>query len=312
MNGTDQYLLRKEAQIRASVVICTRDRPYEVVTCLKSIEAQTRLPDEVIIVDASDQEELYGHLQTYSAGHSLKLRYLKSTPGLTHQRNIGVKASSGDVVLFLDDDVILEKEYVSRILEVFENDQRQEVGGVTGCITNVQRPVFHGLGREKLRWFIKDTFFLATFGDGKFRPSGFPTWAYGTERFLDIECLSGANMAFRKEVLEMFKFDEKLHGYCYMEDEDISYRVSRRFRNIYTPWARLAHYPSSRGRLEEFDKKKMLVRNHRYLFRKNFPQNPHHRMAFSISLLGLMLEAMICENMEGLRGIFAGWKDPLV
>jgi GT2 family glycosyltransferase len=277
-----------------------------VVTCLKSIAAQTRLPDEVIIVDASDQEEMYDHLQSYSAGHSLKLCYFKSEPGLTHQRNIGVKVSSGDVVLFLDDDVILEKEYVSRILDVFESDRRQEVGGATGCITNITKPSLVGLGRERLRWFIKNLFFLPIYADGRFRPSGFPTWVWGAERVLEIECLSGSNMAFRKEVLDTFQFDENLQGYCYMEDDDIAYRMSRRFRNIYTPWARLAHFPSGRDRLKEFDRKRMLVKNHSYLFQKNFPQTLQHRVAFVISLLGLVLDAVLCKNLEGLKGTIGG------
>lgn len=94
-----------------------------------------------------------------------------------------------------------------------------------------------------------------------------------------------------------------------MEDDAFSYRVSPRFRNIYRPSARLAHYASSSGGLKEFGKKRMLVRNHCYLFRKNSPQTLQHRVAFSMSLPGLVLEAIVCENVKGRRGIVAGLGD---
>ena len=43
---------------KISVIIPTKDRTEDVIRCLKSISIQTVLPDEVVIVDSSDTEEL--------------------------------------------------------------------------------------------------------------------------------------------------------------------------------------------------------------------------------------------------------------
>jgi len=82
-----------------------------------------------VIVDASDTEELNEAIKRQFSG-SVKIIYIHSKPGLTHQRNVGVEASYGDIIFFLDDDVILDKDFVKEIINVFENDKEKEIGGV--------------------------------------------------------------------------------------------------------------------------------------------------------------------------------------
>ena len=44
-------------------------------------------------------------------------------------------------------------------------------------------------------------------------------------------------MAFRRNVLDEFRFDEQFKGYSFMEDCDISYGVSRKYKVMFTPFA---------------------------------------------------------------------------
>jgi GT2 family glycosyltransferase len=273
-----------------SVVICTKNRPTEVIRCLDSIAAQTLLPQEIVIVDASDTFELTKRLDTWSGRDKFKVSYIHSEPGLTLQRNIGARASSGDVVFFIDDDIVLENEYVAEICKIFENDPAQQVGGVMGDIyENAEE-------RKRIgRWqrFVRSLFFLDDYGNGKFRLSGRHTIPLGLDKIQPTEYLSGGQVAYRRRVLDELTFDENLEGYGLMEDDDFSYRVSRRYRNVYTPFAKCRHLHSSTERLSRREFKKMALNHHTYLFRKNVPKTLPHRFAFWLSILGLSAKPLL-------------------
>lgn len=289
--------------MKVSVVICTRNRPREVLICLHSLMEQSYLPDEIIIVDASDTQELKSLLAQNTNLWKVRANYFYTDkPGLTRQRNIGVRESHGDIVIFSDDDVVFDRDYVKEIVRVFENDRSKSIGGVTGDIKNIKKP-------ERLYQFINHIFFLPMFGDGRFRPSGFPTYPHGIDRIIEVEFLSGCS-AYRREVLDEFSFDENLEGYCYMEDVDFSYRVSRKYRNIYTPYAKLIHHQSSTARGDRVMLAKMLVMNHYYLFKKNFPQTPARRLAFCISLVGMLVTRVtVSADLASFKGTLVGIKD---
>jgi len=298
---------------RISVIISTKNRTQDVIRCLESISIQTALPDEIIVVDSSDTEELKGEL---SAFHPLNIKYIRSKPGLTLQRNIGIKTSSGDIIIFLDDDVTLDKDYIKEIMYVFDSCPARLIGGVTGEIAKEEK---EEKLIQKFRRFINETFvtlfFLVRYGDGKFQLSGFPTVikSGSANKITNVEFLYGCNMTFRREVISMFKFDENLSGYSWGEDDDIAYRVSRKYQNIYTPFAKVVLNnvsPSTGG--SKYAVMKMGIENHYYLFKKNSPQDFKHRMAFWWSVAGLFLREAITmvikQDSRGLRGLVRGYR----
>ena len=85
--------------VKVSIVICTKDRVDDLNRTLRSIREQQRLPDEVLIVDASKNRLVEDGLE---AG-DLVLHYLHTDePGLTKQRNLGIAAAIGDVIIFFE------------------------------------------------------------------------------------------------------------------------------------------------------------------------------------------------------------------
>lgn len=289
--------------MKASIIIATKDRSQELERCLQSLSLLERLPDEVIVVDASSSP------WQKKEGYPFPLHVLMTEPGLTRQRNRGFQASQGEIVVYLDDDVVLEPDYLSELLTAFQADEREEIGAATGLITNLSRPGWRHPFRS-LRWLFNLCFQLPDLGSGRFRLSGFPTFSYLHQEKREVETLSGCNMAFRRAVLNRFRFDENLEGYAYMEDDDIAYRVSRHYRCVYVPQARLVHLCTSNERSRLREHKQMLARNHRYLFRKNLPQTPAHRLAFWVSIFGQMIIALVLEqNLTGVKGILEGLGD---
>jgi GT2 family glycosyltransferase len=107
-------------------------------------------------------------------------------------------------------------------------------------------------------------------------------------------------------VFRYFEFDEALEGYCFMEDDDFSYRVAQKFKNVYTPYARVVHNESPAFRDKRYENRKMMIMNHYYLYKKNLPQDLLHKAAFWWSVAGLFLNEAITLHFSGARGLYDG------
>lgn len=309
---------------KISVIIPTKDRTQDIVRCLESITIQTMLPTEVVIVDSSEMEELKSTLDSFA---DLNIRYIhievdKKFKGSSNiSRNRGIDNSTGDIIILVDDDVILDKEYIKNIMHVFNNDSERKVGGVIGeIIANTEQDKKTvGFIKRFLRFgdqALTTIFFLLKYGDGRFRLSGFPTVIKtgSVNEITNIEYLCGCSIAFRREVIKEFRFDQNLniHGCCFGDDDDVAYRVSRKYQNIYTPFAKLIHN-SSPVRANKYAKNRLMIMNHHYLFKKNLPQDFKRKFAFWWSLVGLFVRETIMgvmkRNSSGVRGLMSGMRD---
>lgn len=293
--------------LNVSIIICTKDRPKDLIKCIDSLSSQTYPLYEIIIIDSGNT--------VFDIKYDNKLRqntvkHMRHVCSLTQARNFGIDQSNGDIIIFLDDDVILDKDYVYNIARIFDNNK--DVGSVCGNIISdlvrsdkLSKLIEYSLVK-KIRNFVFNILFLTSWGDGKFHPSGFPTFPIGKKEMMQIECMQGANMAFRREVLKKYRFDENLKGYSYMEDCDISYRVSREYKIIYSPDAKLIHNVSPTSRYSDYSKMKMAIQNHWYMFNKNFPKRIYNRFAFWTSIFGLFFICIISMRIEGVKGLYEG------
>jgi len=75
-------------------------------------------------------------------------------------------------------------------------------------------------------------------GKGKLKLSGFPAHR-DDNKLAFVKVLPGGCTAYLKEVFSRYLFDENLTEYAYMEDMDFSYRVSKKYRLLYQPEAKL-------------------------------------------------------------------------
>jgi len=254
-------------------------------------------PDELIIVDSSDislsRDPFFNQvIQKFKPEYT----YVQSEPGLPLQRNKGITLATGDIIYFFDDDVILEPDYLKIMHDTFV--QHPEYLGGMGTIINMQP-------KEPWYWRSLRRFFLLhrDYASGNFTFSGMPTHAYGTKEFKAVEIVGGCCMAFRKLALQKHTFDENLTSYAYMEDCDISWRVSRDGSLFYNPIARLVHNNSPLARDKAVDNRAMFVRNYRYLYFKNvYPKNKISIFAHWWSLGGLFLQAALMRDRDSIKG----------
>jgi len=229
------------------------------MNCLRSVLKQYRVPDEIIVVDASSAVLPQDSLRFMEENDVL---YIKSSKGLTLQRNIGVQIASGDLFSFIDDDVELEADYFRKVIDAFIN--HPDLGGCTGCISNITH--YGKLSQLFRRIFLLDT----STGSGRLLLSGHPDFNHDMSQTESVEILSGCNMTYKKNVFHSNMFDENLTDYSLGEDVDFSFRVSRKYPLLQLADARLTHHMSQNARSSSVKGLSMLLSNSKYLSNKYF------------------------------------------
>jgi GT2 family glycosyltransferase len=205
-----------------------------------TIQEQTILPSELVVVNNGGLpiEPLFNALEG-----KIKITFVQEPfPGAAHCRNIGAKNADGNLIFFLDDDIVLSPNYFEEILKVFISDKEEEIGGVEGQLRNIYAPA----GLKKI---FRPLFALSSEAfDGELLPSGFYWKVNCPQGFYLSKTLWGV-AAWRREVLKRYSFDEKnFPGYTAGEDVEFSYRASKEWNLVYTAGAVFDHFPAPNGR----------------------------------------------------------------
>lgn len=205
-----------------SVIIPTLGRSEALRDCLESLWNQTNQDFEIIKVTEEGP--------------------------LAELRNSGAKRAKGDILCFIDDDVICSPGWYEGIVKAFDNP---EIAGVSGpAIITKQfrrnRDIF------RFKW-IHDLFSgeLCSL-PGHFSKAG--TWTMGAcEESCDyegeVEFLEACNMAYRADVFRDFRgFDTEYKGVGDWSEPDLSFRIRRAGHKLwFSRNAKLEHQPSVSG-----------------------------------------------------------------
>ena len=258
---------------RVSVVIVTMSRPAELALTVTSVMAGATTPAEIVVVDASADDRTELAVARFSAAfRRVKFIYERTPPGLPGQRNAGLDAASGEVLVFLDDDVTLEPDYLAEVLRAFDD---AAVGGACGAITNQVRP---GRYVRFFQWLFRQVRYARR---SYLQRSGLPTFLYRPRKQADVGILTGCNMAFRREAVA--RFDERIN---YFDDDDISRVVARRWRLVQVPAARLEHHIAAGARPAPMAKMRRRVLEQRLLHRRHVPQSVFNVLCYYYSVAG--------------------------
>src|ERR687887_149928 len=113
-------------------IIATCNRPHYLLDAVQSLVEQTMLPEELCIVDSSDDAPTRADIERLCATAGIELDYVHPAPrGLTVQRNLGIDRTTGDPVFLIDDDVQMAPDVHEEILAEYGRWGR-ELGGVRG------------------------------------------------------------------------------------------------------------------------------------------------------------------------------------
>ncbi|MBI3899036.1 MAG: glycosyltransferase family 2 protein [Gammaproteobacteria bacterium] len=294
----------RPTQLTVSAVIPTKDRPQDLHKAVESLLRQTLLPTELIVVDQSgsnaSKDIVLGLPQWKELDVVVNYIHDPSVRGLVPAKEVASQRSQCDVVLFLEDDVILEPDFIEKILLGF--DEKPEMMGSCGVI--VQMPNSNWRYR-----FLFHVFHRGIFRDPRVGIFGIPqAW---DRKWIQSVYLSGGLTAFRREVFDEVPFDTQ-NGFFIMEDVDFSTRAAKCYgknRFFINTQARLHHVFSPVNRAKERDRQAHKVRIFICFYKKNKSQ-PLALFNLLWLMVGLFLEAGVkcvqCRSIGPILGFFKG------
>jgi glycosyltransferase involved in cell wall biosynthesis len=257
-----------------SIVIPTRDRPERVLACVVSALGTGYPRLEILVVDNAPSSDATQRAIA-SAGFS-GVRYVREPrAGTSRARNRGLRAADGELVAFVDDDVLVDPDWATALAHGFSIDSN--VDCVTGPIVAAELETEAQVLIEEYGGFDKG--FERRLLDPSDPPEGAPLFPY-TAGTLG----SGANMAFRRSaILALGGFDVALGGGTTSRGgEDLA-----AFLGILLSGSRLAYEPA------------MLVRHHHH---RSYAQLRRVLLGYGIGL-GAYLARTVVDDPRQLVAI---------
>lgn len=180
-----------------TVVLTTLNEEEHIERCLESLYSQSRMPDQVVLVDGHSDDDTVDIARPYD------LEIYFDDEDLASARNLGIERADGDIVVFTDVDGYFDENWLEEIERGFE--EYPDTVGIQGKSLSLESETL----AEK---------------------------AESYDEGILVKFTHGANMAFRKEILEQVGgFDS--NDNCGWEDMDLGYRVSKHGDIRYWPHA---------------------------------------------------------------------------
>jgi len=163
-----------------SVVVCAFDEGRQALLqeSLGSVLGQSRPPEELVLV-VDHNEELERRMREAYPDATVVAN--EGPQGLSQARNTGVRNSSGDVLVFLDDDACPEHDWLAELVARYDDPDVIGAGGLVLPRWETERPAWHP---EEFDWVVGCSY------------RGLP------ESVAPVRNPIGANMSFRRSVLE--------------------------------------------------------------------------------------------------------------
>jgi GT2 family glycosyltransferase len=216
---------------QVSVVVVSWNSADFLADCLASVRAQSLEPCQVIVVDNASRDDSprlarQAGAEVLEAGENL---------GFCGGSNLGWSRCRGGAVLFLNPDVILERDYLERAAAVLE--ERPDVGMVAGKLLRFDGVTLDSAGQMlgRSRRTVERGYGLPD--RGQFDDPG------------PVFSVCGAAALYRQRTLEEVALDGQVFDedfFAFHEDLDLGWRASRRgWRGWYEPRARARHFRGS-------------------------------------------------------------------
>jgi GT2 family glycosyltransferase len=214
--------------VNVSVIIATYNRALSLERLLRSIEAAKGLDSislDVLVVDNGSSDETYELLKKEKQKPNPYNFTILSEPkrGKAHALNLALMNATGDLVLVVDDDVVIDPLMILKHLECYQSSRYDAVQGR----------------------ILPGTDFRGKEADlDRLREYNIPVIDYG-DSLCDIRGLTGTNMSFKRDIVnKVGGFDVRLGPGAagFSEDTEFSMRLRKAGYKIgYTPHAIVYH-----------------------------------------------------------------------
>ncbi len=285
-----------------SVIVPTIGRPESLALLLESLAEQTRRPEEVIVADGSDGDDVRAVVaRSIWASRGLNVRRLAlQPPNAVGQRVAAVAESRGEFLLFLDDDVILEPDCVEQLLGVLGPDP-----GVVGAMADFNNQRWP-MPTRAWRFYMR---YILGMPEGSWQGGVVgPLLRFGYDPppndAAPMAWLGTCNTLVRRSAYDRAGgfSDFFLHRSTINEDVDLGLKLGREGRILLNPSARMAHLHAPGGRVSALMAAEDDLYNRYLILRRT--QGLRATAAFSLVMLYFAVETVsnLGGNIRRLRG----------
>lgn len=266
---------------KIDIVICTRNRPLYLKTCLTALiksDLDNNLLGDIFVLDSSD---LHNPLNNLDYGLHFRSNIvqipLRSSLSLPQKRNYFLKfhLDKERFVLFLDDDVRVHYTALSEVVKLFSSLECLGVGGIDQAY-KVDKP----------RFFLEKILGSEVSTPGRLLSSGRNIQYFSANAIAYVDWLAGNFMAFRGKSLQGSFFDESRNFIG--EDVDFTFRISQKGLLLVSPNIHYEHLDSANTKTIRYHKYSDFI-DHRIKLIHDFPE----RVKFTSTLLVLILEQFL-------------------
>ncbi|MFH1456760.1 MAG: glycosyltransferase [Patescibacteria group bacterium] len=201
-----------------SVIIPTYNRCEMLKRVLLSYEKQSFKDFEVIVVDDGSSDCTKEMVENLAVNYSL-LYYFQQNNGPASARNLGIKKSSGDIILFTGDDIFPAKEdFFQR--HINKSDKNTAVLGYTCWHKEIKKTPF--------------IIFLSGYH--------FCYKKITDKQKVDFGCFYTSNISIVRDIMEKAELFDEEFCYAAYEDTEFSFRLKQiGLKIVYEPEAKAFH-----------------------------------------------------------------------
>ncbi|MDD3985489.1 MAG: glycosyltransferase [Methanobacterium sp.] len=234
--------------MKLSIIIPSYGRANVLDNCLDSINKINNELNNYEIIVINNNNDLKIEKATSKVCKKYDLNIIEINPhkglGSVKARNEGIKKSKGEILIFFDDDTIIQKNYFIELLNTFKDIKVGAVGGAE--IKEQKNSIFHNL-----------LFKYKKTGDITWSGNIISNFSQKITHNLNVKHLHGSNFSIRKKIIKKIGLmDEKMFGH-YMDETEFIYRVYELgFNVVFNPKCRVIHTASNIGGNISPDKKK--------------------------------------------------------
>jgi GT2 family glycosyltransferase len=287
-------------------VVPTKDRPERAGQAVRQALGQTRLPERVVLVDASAAPPpLPGEVVADAGQLGVELVVLRAAPSTAGQRNRGIEAVDSPLVLLLDDDVVIPPDYSERLVERWERAGLEAYGAVVGSTSPVKPGRTATWMRRLLMLHVDDPGGSGT----RLRRSGKVIYVEKPPVETTIPVVGAGAVVYRTDLALKHPFDERFEGYALGEDLEMASRVSREAPILQLPDPEYLHEREAGGRSSP-ERWRYRGQRETYFRLRRLDRSPLTLAAFGLSLLGELLaaaaESVRERSLRPVRGYAGG------
>lgn len=116
--------VKRHSEKDTDIIICIHNALYDVRACLESLVENTPPVYTLILVDDGCDKATESFLKEFALHHGARLLRNDAAKGYTYAANQGLRNSTGEFVILLNSDTIVSADWLDRMLECAESDER--------------------------------------------------------------------------------------------------------------------------------------------------------------------------------------------